>query len=191
MNRIALAIGGLAIVGVAAWLLSRQDDPPAPAPVDDQPEISEPEFPAETGIPYPDPVPLPEGLPAEFYVDLAPGEEIPITIPPGLTSGIRCPDGTYLPPLNGCPVGGPIARNRSRMGELPPVVAKMCDGYGLEWYVHADGSRTTTTWKEATVHGEAKMMVATLHFGPYRSDEQTERKPGSGSAGTDPEGAVR
>ena len=55
------------------------------------------------------------------------------------------PDGSKLPPLNGVEVPAPM----EWPGERPysPVVRRMRDQRGREWYIHADGSRTST-WME-------------------------------------------
>ncbi len=181
MNRIAVAIGGAAVLALVAWLALASKDTVAPSspgqPANVESPEPAPELQADAAhadpADVPAPTPLPEGLPEGFYKKLAPGERIALTVPKGLTSGIRCPDGTFLPLLNGVPVAGPISRSRM-LGPLPPVVAKMCDPNGIEWYVHADGSRTTTKWSRAIVHGEPKQQVVTLHFGPM-PEGTTER----------------
>jgi hypothetical protein len=72
-----------------------------------------------------------------------------------VSSGIRCPDGSYLPLLNGVPKASPLARNR---------VAVLIDGAGVEWFEHADGSATTTVWSEMThADGRTERIVRTLH----------------------------
>ncbi len=80
-----------------------------------------------------------------------------------VSSGIRCPDGSYLPLLNGVPKASPLARNRA-LPPLAPVVAVLIDGDGVEWFEHADGSATTTVWSEMThADGRTERIVRTLH----------------------------
>lgn len=54
---------------------------------------------------------------------------------------IRYPDGTYMPALNGVRNPPPL----QWPSDLPftPIVGKRVSA-GVEWYVHADGTQTTT-----------------------------------------------
>lgn len=52
------------------------------------------------------------------------------------------PDGTWLPVLNGA-YGAPAA-NWPKDTPYSPVIKKVVDKGGLEWYVHKDGSYTIT-----------------------------------------------
>lgn len=71
----------------------------------------------------------------------AAGSRRAVTIDP-VPEGIRCPDGTCLPLLNGVAAAPAILRSPER-GPLPPVVAIVVDRDGWDWYEHADGSMTT------------------------------------------------
>lgn len=85
---------------------------------------------------------------------------------PGPNS-LRMPDGTYLPVLNGA-VGAPAAE-WPKGRPYSPVVKKVIDAAGLEWYLHADGSYTITQNQYRSDLG--KTEPATLIYNP------TESKP--------------
>ncbi len=85
-------------------------------------------------------------LPPEATRKYPPGTFVPLTLPK-VKSGIRLPDGSYLPLLNGVPRASPISR-AEWLGPVPPVVGKQVDAEGVEWWVHADGSSTTTRWTD-------------------------------------------
>ncbi|MEM7201440.1 MAG: hypothetical protein AAF628_14310 [Planctomycetota bacterium] len=104
-------------------------------------------------------------LPPEFYQKLPPNSRVAMTLPGGFTSGIRCPDGSFLPLLNGVPYAPQINRD-PRWGPVPPVVAKRTDSGGYEWYEHADGSITTVRWTPTTFMGEERMEPVTSHDVP-------------------------
>ncbi len=130
--------------------------------------------PAPTATPVAAPAAVPATpaepkLPPALFRKLAPGETVALTLPDGLTDGVRCPDGSYLPLLNGVPYAGAISRARAA-GPLPPVVAKTADQHGVEWYVHADGSRTTTQWATIDVEGQPRREVLTQHVAPLPED---------------------
>lgn len=54
---------------------------------------------------------------------------------------LRYPDGSQHPPLNG--VTDPPSIDWPPDVPFAPVVGKVTDGQGIEWYRHADGSLTT------------------------------------------------
>lgn len=143
----------------AAAVLTASDETVAPA----EPQVAEVKGDVQPGS-------APEvKLPAAFYRKLAPRSRIPLRLPDGIKSGLRCPDGTYLPLLNGVPHAYPLNRP-ARNGPLPPVVAKVTDWGGYEWYEHADGSHTTTRWTPMrTAGGETRLEVVTDHEAPYDS----------------------
>ncbi len=63
--------------------------------------------------------------------------------PADLSAYVKLPDGTFAPALNG-------VRNAPAMAwpeDVPfaPIVGKEKTHGGVEWYVHADGSKSTTT----------------------------------------------
>ncbi|MBK8975379.1 MAG: hypothetical protein IPM29_05600 [Planctomycetes bacterium] len=67
------------------------------------------------------------------------------SIPDNWRRGIQCPDGSFLPLLNGVPWAKPLSRS-IEAGPLPPVVEVVEDIGGDQWYRHADGSFTTCRW---------------------------------------------
>lgn len=109
-------------------------------------------------------------LPPAFFQKLPPSSRVPMTLPTGFKSGLPLPDGTFLPLLNGVPYAVAPARDASD-GPIPPVVAKVTDQEGYEWYEHADGSMTTTRWTKTTVMGVEKMDVVTSHTIPVPDDK--------------------
>jgi hypothetical protein len=78
------------------------------------------------------------------------------------SEGVRCPDGSYLPLLNGVPAAPPITRS-APLGPLPPVIAVVGDQAGDEWYEHADGSCTTTRRRTVVVAGVPTQTIETVH----------------------------
>lgn len=90
------------------------------------------------------------------------GQRTPTRVPP-TTTGIRCPDGTCLPLLNGVASAPAILREPER-GPLPPVVARVFDAEGFEWYEHADGSMTTSRPHRIKDQlGRESVQTITLH----------------------------
>jgi len=59
---------------------------------------------------------------------------------------IRYPDGTYMPALNGVKI--PPVLSWPADHPFSPIIGKRMSA-GTEWYVHADGTQTTTvmTWR--------------------------------------------
>ncbi|MBK8096176.1 MAG: hypothetical protein IPK26_03670 [Planctomycetes bacterium] len=55
---------------------------------------------------------------------------------------IEYPDGSLLPPLNGVAVAPPMSFTPS--SPFTPVVARVRDAAGVEWYRHENGARSTT-----------------------------------------------
>lgn len=108
---------------------------------------------------------LERGVPADtqpWLRRLPPRTRIPVRLPPQ-ASGIRCPDGTFLPLLNGVPHAPPISRS-SKAAPLTPVVELAVDDTGCQWFVHADGSTTTSRWVEYTdALGTKGKQVVTDH----------------------------
>lgn len=97
------------------------------------------------------------------------GSERPVTIPTDLRSGIRCPDGSFLPLLNGVPHAGALGRDSDLSGPLPPVVAKRTEMDGTEWWIHADGSATTTRWTTLSRNGVESKAVVVDHLQPVNA----------------------
>jgi hypothetical protein len=110
-------------------------------------------------------------LPPELSRKYAPGTKIPITLPK-VHSGIRCPDGSFLPLLNGVPNAPAIHRDRSR-GPVPPVRYLYIDDQGYQWYWHEDGSTTTSrTIKQWDHTGRESTNIETVHGVPMPPDAQ-------------------
>ena len=103
-----------------------------------------------------------EGLPPEVRRKYPPGTFVPFTLPK-VKSGILCPDGSYLPLLNGVPYAPGISRE-AWLGPPGPVVGKKVDQDGIEWWIHQDGSSTTTRFKD-TFDGSGKLIpnIETMH----------------------------
>ncbi len=120
-------------------------------------------------------------MPAAFYQKLPPSSRVPLTMPKGFKSGMLCPDGSYLPLLNGVPRAGRVNR-APEDGPLPPVVAKVTDWGGYEWYEHADGSFTTTRWEKMTLHGKPYEDVVTNHRAKMDENKFALSAPPDGSA---------
>ena len=91
--------------------------------------------------------------------------------------GIRCPDGSFLPLLNGVESAPPVMRSDDR-GPLAPVVAVVTDADGWDWYEHADGA-TTTCRPQFIVDaaGNRSVRVLTLHNAPDRSMREAPDPP--------------
>lgn len=92
--------------------------------------------------------------------------------------GIRCPDGTHLPLLNGVENAPAIIRAPEH-GPLPPVVAIVVDVAGFDWYEHADGSMTTCRPQFVTdADGHRAIQVITVHSaGATANDAVAELPP--------------
>lgn len=55
---------------------------------------------------------------------------------------LRLPDGSYVPNLNG--VGDQMVLNWPERLPFSPIVGRVTDSFGIERYLHADGSQSTT-----------------------------------------------
>jgi hypothetical protein len=165
--RRGLLVAGLALAAAAAWLgcLPRV----APVPV--------PGAPAAAALPAaaasaPGPA-ASATLPDELTRRYPPGTHVPFPRPLDprqFSSGLGCPGGGHLPLLNGVPAARPLHRNTSLHGPVPPVIGKRVDASGDDWYVHADGSETTTRWTTLTVEGIERRDVRTDHLVPARGE---------------------
>jgi hypothetical protein len=198
-KRYAALAGAAALVGAWALYAAAADAPAPDVPqvIPTAEEATPPAAAAEVAGPMtaPPPVQLDYGvpLPPAFYEKLPPNSRLPLTLPPGIRSGLRCPDGTFLPLLNGVPEAYPLKR-AARFGPMPPVVAKVTDSGGYEWYEHADGSLTTTRWTPSEYMGKPGMTVVTSHNVPQdprttgRSKPNTPVEPAGGSETPPPSG---
>ncbi|MCC6670631.1 MAG: hypothetical protein IT458_06200 [Planctomycetes bacterium] len=153
---LAVAVLGAVAGGAAlfAWIRADRGEVPVPPAPASQPATRQAALPAQTAS---RPGSDLEGMPDEFYRKYPPLSKVAITLP-RVTSGIRMPDGSYLPLLNGVPHAPPVSRDRF----LPPpgrIVAKYTDTEGDEWWIHEDGSTTTTRFVEATYQDGSKAKV--------------------------------
>jgi hypothetical protein len=159
-----LAVGAVLALGAAVvttlFLRGEKERPqpgdaqPAPASRPAEPEAVQAKL-APASKPDPE-------LPPELSRKYAPGTKIPITLPK-VTSGIRCPDGSFLPLLNGVPSAPAIKRDRS-LGPVPPVRYLYTDEAGYQWYWHEDGSTTTSRHiKQWDQHGKESTNIETVH----------------------------
>jgi hypothetical protein len=117
---LVLAVGGA--IGAYVALRSPQDAVPKESPrMRSESTAAEPAPPA--------PLPSLREAPA------------PTRTPPVPEQMIRYPDGSFMPPLNGVKV--PAALQWPPEAPFSPIVGKQMAG-GVEWYVHADGTQSTT-----------------------------------------------
>ncbi len=179
---VLLGILAATVLGTAVYFFANPGDvEPSVQPTVQPAADAPPEAPAS--VPAVNIAPAqPDGeveLPLAFYQKLPPNSRIPLTIPPGTKSGVLCPDGTFLPLLNGVPnAPGSVSRG-AEDGPLPPVVAKRTDADGGEWYEHADGSLTTTRWRTSTgPDGIPRQIVATSHIVPIDESRALPGAPG-------------
>jgi hypothetical protein len=153
----ALALPGLAAVAVLTPWPGRNASPPeAPAPPRATARL--PEIAID-----------PDGALVRRDTASAVGTRTPGTVTPA-ARGIRCPDGSFLPLLNGVAAAPALIRSAEH-GPLPPVVARVVDAAGFEWYEHADGSLTTS--RPQVVHGpngERTIQIITIHTADAPSD---------------------
>lgn len=174
---------------------STASDHPTPSdPTPSDPAPSDPASPKVAPIVIPD---LPESermidgivMPPEFFAELAPGQSIKFDMPTGFTSGVKCPDGSFLPLLNGVPEASPIKRF-PQDGPQPPVIGLVADSGGYLWYEHADGTTTTTRWVPTQLpDGTTGRRVQTSQFVPQdpakfgMSPDGTPLPPGPSNSG--------
>ncbi len=173
----AVVVAAVATVAVVGWLQGEttpdvaSDTPPAVETPIGAPEIAPvaiPKLPAPAATVAP-----PTGRP------MLPGR-YPMKVPFS-DSGARTPQGTYVPLLNGVPHAPPMQRN-SKFGPVPPIVSKIIDHTGQEWWEHADHSTTTTRWTEVKTYDPktgqttVQRQVETVH-GAFVPDEFALRRP--------------
>jgi hypothetical protein len=116
---IAVLVVAAAAVGGAWWALRTVPE----------------EAPKHAPTPEPSPEPKPSKSPV-MTVDFLPEPEAKVPT----ERRLKMPDGSFVPTLNGVVNPAPIA-----WGSVPysPIVRKQIDPT-VEWYVHADGTYTTT-----------------------------------------------
>lgn len=192
-----VAAGG--ITGVVIWSQQRSEIPPAQGSADPRGDNGN-EGPA---APVHAPAAGADGrstgaAPTLLHADgknrrspLAPGR-YPMSIP-FTDRGIDCGGGRFLPLLNGMETAPPLNRELS-LGPVPPVVAKIVDDTGIEWYEHADGSATTTRWQNVSVRDWEKGGMrsywdpATVHGMAVSGDRTIDMDPSTGKTGSPPPG---
>lgn len=166
MSRALLPIGVLLLASAAAggWYFLRtppSDEPVAPTavgsrpgPADSRPTTLSVESQAQGKD---------DELPPEATRKYPPNSFVALRLPKNIKKGVRLPDGSYLPLLNGVPFAAPVKRSEWD-GPITPVVGKITDNDGCEWWVHADGSTTTTRYLETTgADGKSFQNTATIH----------------------------
>ena len=126
------------------------------------------------------PVITDQTVPAPLHVrsPFPPGTVIPVAELPPVDNGIPLPDGGFLPFLNGMTYSPSFARN-PRFGPVPPVVAKLVDAEGFEWWMHADGSVTTSIYRPAANPGETAWDSTTRHAVATPVEELEPAEPGA------------
>lgn len=96
-----------------------------------------------------------------------PGRTVASEAPATATgAGIPLGDGTFLPPLNGVTAadGIPPIRRDPRLPPPGPILRKLIDGRGQEWWLHRDGSHTSCSFAEITLaDGRRQRIVSTQH----------------------------
>lgn len=177
---VVVGLAALALAsGLAVWLFGAPSGPAAPKPVDAAEPATRPASAAnleapETGY---------HGMPALPFLTnkksdrplhtksrYPPGTRIPVRIAERPKSGIPCPDGTFLPFLNGM-TAAPAVQRDPAYGPVPPIVGIVVDADGIEWWEHADGSTTTCHYIGVTAHGENYFDPTTRHALPKPSSQ--------------------
>lgn len=87
--------------------------------------------------------------PAPAKGSIAPATKSPLTIDPQLPRNrtLLLPDGTRVPALNGAVNASPMKDAWPSNVPWSPIVATERSDLGVDWYVHQDGSRSTTEMK--------------------------------------------
>jgi hypothetical protein len=142
----------LAILGLAAgiWLVWPKATPAAPASV------------------APSAGPVEEVAPATATLQPDP-RPVPAANSPDPSRALVLPDGTAVPCLNGAHDCESLAR---AWGNWPwsPIVGVQRSDVGVEWYVHADGSRSTTEMKFRSDLGRDDAITRVAHPGDAPPD---------------------
>lgn len=183
---LTVTVLALAVLTGAWWLWGRGGAPPppaaaaagrpdaaAPAPAVPPVPVHRPAAPQQVRTDHKVPVPL------HTKSRHPPGTRIPLRVEAGTGDGIRLPDGTTLPYLNGMTWAPPVQRSRE-LGPVAPVVGILVDADGFEWYEHADGSVTTCLYQQVVLPGETYWDPSTKHAaatpaGFYRRAEDEGR----------------
>jgi len=136
----------LALAGGALFWALRQSTI-APAPV-----AGAPRSPAATTS-----APVPPATAADPSIDASKPAA-------GGASVLLLPDGTHLPCLNGAHDCEPLQR---AWGQWPwsPITGRERSDAGIDWYIHADGSRSTTEMKFRSDLGRWDAVTRVAHPG--------------------------
>jgi hypothetical protein len=88
---------------------------------------------------------------------------------PAAASAHQCelllPDGSSVPALNGAEGAPPLQRFWERDRPWSPIVGTERSDAGVDWYVHADGSRSTTEMKWRSDLGRLDALTRVAHPG--------------------------
>ena len=147
-QRMILFCSGLATVAIVVWAACSDDHTPVAAPVF---EANHP--------PKPEPAVALRGAPTQKKDLLDPNDQI------------RLPDGSYVPALNG--VATAVSWGKRAFS---PIVGRNVTAQGVEWYVHEDGSQSTTI--RVTGSGQAAREVRSMILFARASRDVRPLKPG-------------
>lgn len=96
-----------------------------------------------------------------------------------VSRSIRMPDGKYLPALNG--VLNPPALGWPKDRPYSPVVGTERDTRGNDWYLHADGSKSTMNMIDMNRGGRVVREAVTQVANPQAALPVQHEESGSGS----------
>ena len=182
---VILAVLGALAVGVlwAGGLFGDRIDPEPAAGISGSGGSDRPDSFGSAGV---EAVASKANLPEIAFKKLSPNSRVLMNIPFNKVGGIPVGNGTYLPLLNGVPSAPVISRDESA-GPVPPVIAKIVDHEGTEFWEHSDGSTTTSRWVDTWNNGVKLRQVLTDHAArlPDKNAIQRGGSPGasSGNAG--------
>ncbi len=158
---VGIALAGFLILGSARGTSGEAPHGDTPATVDPREPVAL--WQGVLGVPA---LPLltNEKVPVPLHVKSThlPGTIIPVKNLPAVENGIPLPGGGFLPFLNGMTYSPQLHRD-PRFGPVPPVTAKLVDAEGYEWWMHEDGSVTTSIYQQITVPGSTYWDSATKH----------------------------
>ena len=78
---------------------------------------------------------------------------------------LQLPDGSYVPALNGAEGAPPLRLFWEAGRPWSPIVGVARSELGVDWYVHADGSRSTTEMKWRSDLGRLDALTRVAHPG--------------------------
>jgi hypothetical protein len=183
----ALLLAAVAVAGIGLAIESGTPVAPEskPAAAPGQTPAPEPET-AKAELPV---APAQETKPGLLHQDgknqrspLAPGR-YPMKVPFS-KSGIPCGDGRFLPLLNGMETAPSLGRD-PHLGPIPPIVGKIVDATGIEWWEHEDGSASTSRYRHMEVL-DPKTGRKTFYWDP--TSEHVARQPDANAMTPPPPG---